>query len=208
LETYAKASDEDYKTICADLMIREDYPTASELDGGTAIGGLDVFTKALVCGVEGCSKLFASGGSMKNHYDTVHGIKAPTQYNIAAAQRLDKNHHKVFFRVIPPSDIAIPSLDNDWITKLDSEIRDTMQEVNLEAIDPRYINALLKKTRWMEHVRGHEPAELRSLVTLPAADEIPMLREVVMYIVDVAMNMTNHAQPTLLQLLNTKNPAE
>ena len=179
-------------------MIREDYPAVSKLDRGTAISRLDVFTKALVCGVEGCSKLFASGGSIKNHYETVHGIKAPTQYNIVAVQHLDKNHHKVFFCVIPPSDIPIPSLENDWIAELDSEIRDTMQEVNLEAINPQYINALLKKTQWMEHVHGHKPAELQSLVALPTADEIPILREVVMYIVDISINMTNHAQLILL----------
>jgi len=77
-------------------MIREDYPSVDKSDRGTAIGGLDVFTKAFMYGVEGCSKLFSSGGSIKKHYEMVYIIKVPIQYNITAMQHLDKNHYKVF----------------------------------------------------------------------------------------------------------------
>jgi len=65
-------------------MIREKYPMADEFDKEMATSGLDVFTKALMCRIEECFKLFASGGSIKKHYKTVYRIKVSIQYNIAA----------------------------------------------------------------------------------------------------------------------------
>jgi len=41
--------------------------------------------KTLVCGVDGCGKLFTSGGSIRKHYNGIHGIRAaqaPIQYNV------------------------------------------------------------------------------------------------------------------------------
>jgi len=210
MPAYARASEEEYRMVCAELMIRNEYPSLNELDWGVAISGLDMFTKTLACGVEGCGKLFASGGAIRKHYAGAHGVKGaqiPTRYNITTAQRMDNNHHRMLFHVAPPPDQSIPLLDKDWITKLDEEIEDVMKAIELDATDARYINALLRKTKWLEHVRGYEPMELRSLVGLPIADEFPQLKQAVEWIIETAMNTSGIAPTALLQRLNTKNMA-
>jgi len=57
----------------------------------------------------------------------------------------------------------------------------------------------------LEHVCGYEPAELRSLVTLPTANEIPQLKGIMVWIVDTVMNTASFTPSTLLQKLNTKD---
>jgi len=116
LPTYARLSEEKYQLVCTELMIREDFPDQHELDGGCAISGLDVYTKALVCGVEGCLKLFASGDLIRKHYDKEYGVEGaqvPSQFNVTYAQHLDQNHHKSFFRVISFSQQPVPVMNND-----------------------------------------------------------------------------------------------
>lgn len=206
--SYTKMSEEEYRAVCVELMIRDEYPALDELDGGAAIGGLTLFMKTLVCGVDGCGKLFTSGGSIRKHYNGIHSIRAaqaPIQYNVTPAQRIDNNHHRILFHVVPPPGPSTSSLDIDWIDRLDAEIGEEMQKIELGAVDPRFVNALLKKTRWLEHVCGYEPAELRSLVALPTADEIPQLKGIMVWIVDTAMNTASFAPSTLLQKLNTKD---
>jgi len=126
--------------------------------------------------VEGCGKLFASGGAIRKYYAGAHRVKEaqiPIQYNITTAQCMDNNHHRMLFHVALPPDQSIPLLDKDWIMKLDKEIEDVMKAIELDAADTCYINALLRKMKWLEHVRGYEPMELCSLVGLPTADEFP-----------------------------------
>ena len=72
---YARASEEEYHVVCAELIIRNEYPSLNKLDWGVAISGLDMFTKTLACGVEGCGKLFISGGVIRKHYARAHRIK-------------------------------------------------------------------------------------------------------------------------------------
>jgi len=181
---YARASEEEYHMVCAELMIRNEYLSLNKLDWGVAISGLDMFTKTLACRVEGCGKLFASRGAIRKHYAGAHGVKGaqiPTQYNIMTAQCMDNNHHRMIFHVAPPPDQFIPLLDKDWITKLDEEIEDVMKVIELDATDTRYINALLRKTKWLEHVQGYEPMKLRSLVGSPTVDEFPQLKQAVIF---------------------------
>jgi len=71
------------------------------------------------------------------------------------------------------------TLDKDWITKLDEEIEDVMKVIELDATDAGYINALLRKTKWLEHIQGYEPMELCSLVGLPTVDKFPQLKQAV-----------------------------
>jgi len=181
---YARASEEEYHMVCVELMIRNEYLSLNKLDWGVAISGLDMFTKTLACRVEGCGKLFASRGAIRKHYAGAHGVKGaqiPTQYNIMTAQCMDNNHHRMIFHVAPPPDQFIPLLDKDWITKLDEEIEDVMKVIELDATDTRYINALLRKTKWLEHVQGYEPMKLRSLVGSPTVDEFPQLKQAVIF---------------------------
>jgi len=83
------------------------------------------------------------------------------------------------FHVALPPDQSIPLLDKDWITKLDEEIEDVMKVIELDATDAGYINTLLRKTKWLEHIQGYEPMELYSLVGLPAVDELLQLKQAV-----------------------------
>jgi len=89
--------------------------------------------------------------------------------------------------------------------KLDEEIEDVIKAIELDATDTHYINALLRKTKWLEHVRGYEPMELHSLVGLPTTDEFPQLKQAVEWIIKTTMNTSGIAPTALLQHLNTKN---
>jgi len=120
---------------------------------------------------------------------------------------MDNNHHRMLFHVAPPPDQSIPLLNKDGITKLDEEIEDVIKAIELDATDARYINALLRKTKWLEHVQGYEPMELHSLVGLPTVDEFPQLKQAVEWIIKTAMNTSGIAPTALLQHLNTKNMA-
>ena len=75
MPAYARASEEEYHVVCAELMIRNEYPSLNKLDWGVAISGLDLFTKTLAYGVEDCGKLFASGGAIRKHYARAHRVK-------------------------------------------------------------------------------------------------------------------------------------
>ena len=61
--------------ICAELMIRNEYLSLNKLDWEVTISGLNMFTKTLACGVEGCGKLFASEGVIRKHYAGAHRVK-------------------------------------------------------------------------------------------------------------------------------------
>jgi len=101
---YARLSEDKYHNVCNELGIRTDYPTSQELDGIKALSGLDIYTMALICGVDRCSMIFASRGAMQKHYDMMHkGVPIPTIWHIVLAQRLDNGSHKTYFRVIEPS---------------------------------------------------------------------------------------------------------
>ena len=207
---YEKMPKGRYEEVCAELEIRNDYPPSEDLNGICAISGLDMFTMALVCGVQGCCKIFSTGDSMRKHYENVHKIKGigiPTRFNVTQAQHLDNNHHRECFRVEPPPPQPVATLDPTWITDLDDGIQQAMLDVALSASDPRNVNALLKKTRWLEHVEDLDPAELRSLVAFPAKGEFPMLGEVMMWIIEVAWHATRFAPLGMLQRLNTKDEA-
>jgi len=54
-----------------------------------------------------------------------------------------------------------------------------MKIVLLFNSDPRYLNALLTKTKWANHVKGLDPDELCLLVRLPRADEFSLLKETI-----------------------------
>ena len=54
-----------------------------------------------------------------------------------------------------------------------------MKVIELDATDAGYINALLRKTKWLEHIQGYEPMELCSLVGLPIVDKFPQLKQAV-----------------------------
>ena len=98
-------------------MIKNEYLSLNKLDWEVAISGLDMFTKTLACGVEGCGKLFASGGATRKHYAgayRVKGAQIPTWYNIMTAQYIDNNHHRMVFYVALPPDQSIPLLDVIW----------------------------------------------------------------------------------------------
>ena len=185
---YARLSEDKYHNVCNELGIRTDYPTSQELDGIEALSGLDIYTMALICGVDGCSMIFASRGAMRKHYDMMHkGVPIPTIWHIVSAQRLDNRSHKTYFRVTEPPYMFRPILNKDWIHILDTQIDNAMKIVPLFNSDPRYLNALLMKTKWADHVKGLDLDELRSLVRLPGADKFPLLKETIEWIFEVAM---------------------
>jgi len=97
-----------------------------------------------------------------------------------------------------------PILNKDWIHILDTRIDDAMKIVPLFNSDPRYLNALLTKTKWTDHVKGLDLDELRSLVRLPRADEFPFLKETIEWIFEVAMICIDGTPAIILQRLNTK----
>jgi len=91
-------SEDKYRNVCNELGIRTDYPTSQELDGIEALSKLDIYTMALICGVDGCSMIFASRDAMQKHYDVMHkGMHIPTIWHIVSAQHLDNRSHKTYF---------------------------------------------------------------------------------------------------------------
>jgi len=82
-----------------------------------------------------------------------------------------------------------------------------MKIVPLFNSDPHYLNALLTKTKWADHVKGLDLDELHSLVRLPGADEFPLLKETVEWIIEVAMICIEGTPAIILQWLNTKELA-
>jgi len=76
---YARISEDKYYNVCNKLGIKTDYPTSQELDGIKVLSGLNIYTMALICGVDGCLMIFASRGAMQKYYDVMHkGIPIPT----------------------------------------------------------------------------------------------------------------------------------
>ena len=205
---YARLSEDKYHNVCNELGIRTDYPTSQELDGIKALSELNIYTMALICGVDGCLMIFASRGAMRKHYDVMHkGVPIPTIWHIVSAQRLDNGSHKTYFRVIEPSYMFRPVLNKDWIDILDTQINDAMKIDLLFNSDPRYLNALLTKTKWADHIKGHDLDELRSLVRLPGAEEFPLLKETIEWIFEVVMISIDGTPAIILQRLNTKELA-
>ena len=122
--------------------------------------------------------IFASRGTIRKHYDVMHkGVPIPTIWHIVSAQRLDNGSHKTYFRVTEPPYMFRPILNKDWIHILDTRIDDAMKIVLLFNSDPHYLNALLTKTKWADHIKGLDPDELCSLVRLPGADKFSLLKE-------------------------------
>jgi len=82
-----------------------------------------------------------------------------------------------------------------------------MKTILLFNSDPHYLNALLTKTKWADHVKGLDPDELCSLVRLPRANEFPLLKETMEWIIEVAMICIEGTPEIILQQLNTKELA-
>jgi len=61
---YARMSEDKYHNVCNELRIRTDYPASQELDGIEVLSRLDIYTMALICGVDRCSMIFASRGAI------------------------------------------------------------------------------------------------------------------------------------------------
>jgi len=198
-------SEDKYENVCTELGIRTEYPTIQELNGIEALSGLDIYTMSLVCGVEECSMIFASRSTMRKHYSGKHkGVPLPNIWHIVSAQRLDNGAHKTYFQVIEPPYVFRPVLNKDWIDVLDTRIDDAMKLSPLYNTDPRYVNAFLVKTKWVEHVKGLDPDELRSLVSSPRANEFPLLKETVEWVFEVAMVSIKGTPEIILQRLNAK----
>jgi len=100
-----------------------------------------------------------------------------------------------------------PVLNKDWIDILDTRIDDAIKIDLLFNSDPRYLNALFTKTKWADHVKGHDLDELHSLVRLPGAEEFPLLKETIEWIFEVAMISIDGTPAIILQQLNTKELA-
>ena len=163
---------------------------------------------ALICGVDRCLMIFASRGAMWKHYDVMHkGVPIPTIWHIVSAQHLDNRSHKTYFWVTEPSYVFRPILNKDWINILDTWIDNAMKTILLFNSDPHYLNALLTKTKWADHVKGLDPDELCSLVRLPRANEFPLLKETMEWIIEVAMICIEGTPEIILQQLNTKELA-
>ena len=144
--SYARLSEDKYHNVCNELGIRTDYPISQELDGIEALSGFDIYTMALICGVDECSMIFASRGAMRKHYDIMHkGVPIPTIWHIVSAQRLDNGSHKTYFWVTESPYVFRPILNKDWIHILDTRIDDAMKIIPLFNSDPHYLNALLTK---------------------------------------------------------------
>jgi len=162
----------------------------------------------LVCCHEGCNRLFATGGSMRKHHEKDHGFKGrrlPSIWHIVAAQQIDKGKHSQYFRVKVPSHLSRPSLDKDWITKLELEIDQVTGYPGFDPSDIRNVDAFLVQLGWPEHVQGLNPTELRSLVKPPTRDEFPMLKETVTWIFDVAVATIKYTPDSIRKQLKSKN---
>jgi len=196
--SYARMSEDKYENVCTELGIRTEYPTIQELNGIESLSGLDIYTMSLVCGVEECSMIFASRSTMWKHYNGKHkGVPLLNIWHIVLAQHLDNGAHKTYFQVIKPLYVFRPILNKDWI---DNAIKLSP----LYNTDPRYVNTFLVKTKWVEHVKGLDPDELRSLVSSPRANEFPLLKEMVEWVFEVAMVLIKGTPEIILQHLNTK----
>jgi len=57
-------SEDKYYNVCNKLGIKTDYPTSQELDGIKVLSGLDIYTMALIYGIDECLMIFASRGAM------------------------------------------------------------------------------------------------------------------------------------------------
>jgi len=105
-----------------------------------------------------------------------------------------------------PSYLSRPSLDKDWITKLELEIDQiTNYPGFIDPNDIQNVNAFLVQSGWPEHVRGLNTTELQSLVKPPTQDEFPILKETVTWIFDVAVATIKYTPDSIQKQLKSKN---
>jgi len=98
-------------------------------------------------------------------------------------------------------------LNKYWIDILDTQINNVIKVIPFYNSDLHYLNVLLTKTKWANHIKGLDPDELHLLVRLSRANEFPLLKETVEWIVEVAIITIERMPEIILQCLNTKELA-
>ncbi|KAF8875528.1 hypothetical protein BD779DRAFT_1678226 [Infundibulicybe gibba] len=174
-----------------------------------AIEGLAVFEDALKC--RECGVLYRSQDSIKNHHWSNHqGIPLPPAWPTVSAQQLDKGTHKSYIEIHPIKDSSPPKPSyTDGINQLRQEYIKAVHKPFISLpLDPRSTSSWLRSTRWYEHVQGHSPVELQSLVSLPLGEELPTLKGATLDFLFRASGYIKKLPELVLQQLNTPDSAK
>ncbi|KAF8868519.1 hypothetical protein BD779DRAFT_1683677 [Infundibulicybe gibba] len=174
-----------------------------------AIEGLAVFEDALKC--RECGVLYRSQDSIKNHHWSNHqGIPLPPAWPTVSAQQLDKGTHKSYIEIHPIKDSSPPKPSyTDGINQLRQEYIKAVHKPFISLpLDPRSTSSWLRSTRWYEHVQGHSPVELQSLVSLPSGEELPTLKGATLDFLFRASGYIKKLPELVLQQLNTPDSAK
>jgi hypothetical protein len=156
-----------------------------------------------------CQYACLSRESMRKHFQQCHqDVKLQTIWPQALVQQLDKQTSNTFFRVEPwAKPEAMP--DSIYLKNLEESLEAERTEGRREGeTNARQISPWLLTTRWHEHIAGHDPIELKELVTVPKKHEFPGLHDAVKYLFKVALDMIDNCPELVLQRLNTPDPAK
>jgi len=201
-----KISKPQLDAACAQLDVSTQMPT--DLWAIPAIPGLRMFTDALLCGVQGCCKVYSTQLSMCKHYRDEHpSTPIPANWTVVFAQRLDNGSHNRLFKVEPPSSSSLEAhAGKDWVMQLYETIDNLTQVPNLAPNDPRSLTPWLRSTGWPSHVLGHTKSHLRRLVSYPLDSEFPWLRPAMLALYERSASLIEGTPVLALQKLNTPDP--
>ncbi|KAJ3556024.1 hypothetical protein NP233_g12072 [Leucocoprinus birnbaumii] len=174
--------------VCDTFSVAEEYPPLPTKPR-PAISGLKLYEEALLCGVGGCKRIFATANSMRDHHSKKHSnVHIPKTWRVVPAQRYNNNSHRSYFRVLPPKPLSDSKRDKFDFLKPFNKILD---------------NIIKPQSLYTEDNRN----ALRQLVQLPVRDEFPRLKATVYYIIDCAMLCVDTVSTRIRQLLNTGDRA-
>ncbi|KAJ3562154.1 hypothetical protein NP233_g9754 [Leucocoprinus birnbaumii] len=189
--------------VCDTFSVANEYPPLPTKPR-PAISGLKLYEEALLCGVGGCKRIFATANSMRDHHSKKHTSPTPKAWRVVPAQRFNNNSHRSYFRVLPPKPPSEAKPDKfAFLKPFNKIINHIIKPQSLYTEDHRSVSAWLKHTKWHEHCRDFEADALRQLVQLPARDEFPRLKATVSYVIDCAMLCVDTVSTRIRQLLNT-----
>jgi hypothetical protein len=196
---------EQLKTICDDLGALREYPFVSVHEMQEEYAGLKLHDGI---GCVHCPFACLSVTWMAKHFNANHrGKKGVKKWPTVKVQQLDKQAHKMFFRVTPRNKPDVMP-DDIYIQNLKNLMETTEKDFLAGGLNCRQVSPWLLSTRWHEHIDGYDTEELRALAAVPSRHEFPGLHDGLEHLFGLGLEALDELPELVLQRLHTSDPAK